>query len=454
MRTSTVPNRAILLLVLVAFAIRRVASQPPGYAGIDTGGDYPPWASPSYTSGSDDDGDFNTDDGGSGSGLTPDEGNRNISSGIGATPTPPPPQTGSFHGPPGGGDPRDHGNGEGNNEFGEDAFNNTLRAAGFFTCRVAHGVLATLAFVFLFPLGAILLRSLPGRGAFHSHWILQVVASLLYIIAAALGLYMVAMVPTPSGAGVFDRAGGGSAHPVIGIVLLVAVILQPLFGMLHHRGFKRTDGGRTWASYVHLWNGRLAVTLGIINGGLGLVLAEVDGAPVVVYAVFSVLVWLAWLLVTLRRYVKIGRRGADAAADKEERAMIVNAGGEFATDSPTPPPPVSESAAARHRRSILPPPPPAAAPASGANEMAANEAVPPMSMARTMSMSTVVAEPSPPYTPGPDYHQHVARMRQQRGIPDTATAPAATKEEQEAEPGRDDVSFVAVSISEMRRGQV
>jgi hypothetical protein len=115
---------------------------------------------------------------------------------------PPPPGTdgygyggSNFADPPGGGridnDPNSGGNtppagfapGFGRFGFGLD-FDMISHA------RLAHGVLASLAFVFFFPVGAILVRALPGRSAMLAHAVFQGVGYTFFIAAAALGIWL------------------------------------------------------------------------------------------------------------------------------------------------------------------------------------------------------------------------------------------------------------------------
>lgn len=62
--------------------------------------------------------------------------------------------------------------------------------------RTAHGIVATVAFVILFPLGAILLRLIPGRFSVWIHALVQVLAWLLYIAGFALGVVLLRMLPS------------------------------------------------------------------------------------------------------------------------------------------------------------------------------------------------------------------------------------------------------------------
>lgn len=57
--------------------------------------------------------------------------------------------------------------------------------------RLIHGTLAAIAFVGLFPLGAIFLRILPGRASLYLHVITQILGLGTEIAASGLGIYMV-----------------------------------------------------------------------------------------------------------------------------------------------------------------------------------------------------------------------------------------------------------------------
>lgn len=64
--------------------------------------------------------------------------------------------------------------------------------------------------------------------------------------------------------------------------------IQPIIGMIHHRGYKKTQR-RSWASYAHIWYGRIIMLLGIINGGLGLRLVGTEGAMKQAYIAMAVI---------------------------------------------------------------------------------------------------------------------------------------------------------------------
>lgn len=137
--------------------------------------------------------------------------------------------------------------------------------------RRIHGILASLTFIGLFPLGALSLRLLPGRWAFWTHAILQVAGWVVFVAAAALGFVMVrsVRVPMSDGEGWLIYDPRTKFHPIVGIVVFILVVGQPLLGWLHHRKYQ-IEGHRTAVSYLHIWNGRALMVMGIVNGGLGL----------------------------------------------------------------------------------------------------------------------------------------------------------------------------------------
>lgn len=175
---------------------------------------------------------------------------------------------------------------------------------------IAHGVLASLAFVILFPAGAIAIRlaSFPGVVWFHA--IFQMLAYLIYIAAFGLGVYIAMQMEMLN-----------HHHPILGIVVLILVLAQPFFGYLHHLLYKKYESRTLW-SYVHIWIGRVAITLGIINGGLGLQWADSmnrsSRGGIIAYAVIAVFMWLTWVAAIIIGERRRSRRLADAPPKYEE----------------------------------------------------------------------------------------------------------------------------------------
>jgi hypothetical protein len=152
---------------------------------------------------------------------------------------------------------------------------------------MAHGIMAGLCFAILFPFGAISIRlfSFPGLIWFHAG--LQIVTQIIFIIAFALGVTIAD-----------DLKLMNSYHPIIGIVVFVLLIIQPVLGMQHHRAFKQL-GRRTAWSHGHIWVGRIIIVLGIINGGLGFMLANNTSSGPIAYAVVAAIFFIVYVAATV-----------------------------------------------------------------------------------------------------------------------------------------------------------
>jgi hypothetical protein len=189
---------------------------------------------------------------------------------------------------------------------------------------IAHGVLAALAFVLFFPVGSIMIRLGTFRGVWLVHGIFQLFAYIVYIVAFGLGIWMVNNIPH----NLLD-----SYHPIIGIVVLVLLFFQPILGFIHHLQYKKHSRRTIW-SYGHLWLGRIVITLGMINGGLGILLASDAPAflsfkptqgQVIAYGVVAGVMWLIWVAAAV-----IGER-------RKARTSVVSAK-EAELDDGSPPP--------------------------------------------------------------------------------------------------------------------
>ncbi|KAF2266425.1 hypothetical protein CC78DRAFT_531546 [Lojkania enalia] len=198
---------------------------------------------------------------------------------------------GGRYGPFGGGDDNDDGNAF--SQFAGSNFANYLGDREKIV--IAHGVLASLAFVVFFPLGSILIRLGSFPGLWLVHGLFQIFAYMVYIAAFGLGVWFVNNIPV----NLIDRY-----HPVIGIVVFVLLFFQPILGLVHHFQFKKYNRRTIW-SYGHLWLGRIVITLGIINGGLGLLFATELGffvpsqGQIIAYGVIAGVMWLLWVLAAI-----------------------------------------------------------------------------------------------------------------------------------------------------------
>lgn len=92
-------------------------------------------------------------------------------------------------------------------------------------------------------------------------------------------------------------------HSIIGIAVVGSLLLQPISGLTHHLLYKRV-GGPNAATYPHVWWGRAVVTLGIINGGLGLQLSGNTVKGEIAYGVVAAVMWSLWMIVIVLAYIK------------------------------------------------------------------------------------------------------------------------------------------------------
>ncbi|KAF2250689.1 hypothetical protein BU26DRAFT_385212, partial [Trematosphaeria pertusa] len=83
-------------------------------------------------------------------------------------------------------------------------------------------------------------------------------------------------------------------HIILGIVVTILFLLQPVIGWLHHRHFA-AKGTKNYKRHVHVWLGRILLVLGVINGGTGLKLSDNTTAGGIVYGIIAGLMALVYL---------------------------------------------------------------------------------------------------------------------------------------------------------------
>lgn len=154
-----------------------------------------------------------------------------------------------------------------------------------------HAVLSTLAFVIVMPLGVIFLRVLENV---RWHWINQSLALAIAVIGVGLGFVVSQQ---------YQKARSyNSGHQIIGIVVIVAVLVQSFLGAWHHRIYKREQRSTSYIG-VHRYLGFVVIVAGMANGGFGLMYASNDKYVVpyaIVVAVIAVVVALGLLYVRIR----------------------------------------------------------------------------------------------------------------------------------------------------------
>ncbi|SMR62701.1 unnamed protein product [Zymoseptoria tritici ST99CH_3D1] len=147
----------------------------------------------------------------------------------------------------------------------------------------AHGAMASLAFVGIFPIGAILVRLANLSHLAWVHGAIQLLGYAIFIAAAGIGISLA-------------KQGSylSKPHAGIGLFLLAVLFFMPIVGALQHRLYKKVHKRTVW-SYGHIFTGRVAVVLGMINGGLGLKLADAPSRYKIVYGVFAGLMGLFYI---------------------------------------------------------------------------------------------------------------------------------------------------------------
>ncbi|EMD60695.1 hypothetical protein COCSADRAFT_40304 [Bipolaris sorokiniana ND90Pr] len=191
----------------------------------------------------------------------------------------------------------------------------TISAAGAVTNRreklIAHGVLSSLAFVIFFPTGGIAIRLVSMTGMVWLHGAFQIFGYMTYIAGAGLGIHLARGLNQT-----------GAYHAIIGMILLAVLFFMPFLGYMHHVFFKKVQSRTIW-SHAHIWVGRIFITLGILNGGFGLRLAQCANlssrAGQIVYGVVAGLIWLAWV-------------GAIVIGEKKRSSSLTESGSKLADE--------------------------------------------------------------------------------------------------------------------------
>jgi hypothetical protein len=162
---------------------------------------------------------------------------------------------------------------------------------------LAHGIMGGMAFALFFPVGGMAMRLLNFKGLIWLH--------------AGFMMFTYAMALAVLGMGVWiahTLKKLDTYHAIIGIVVIGCLLLQPITGLLHHMWYKKR-GRPNAATYPHIWWGRAVVTLGAINGGFGLQLADIPminetKKGQIAYGVVAGVIWVLWMVVIALSFVR------------------------------------------------------------------------------------------------------------------------------------------------------
>ncbi|KIW53563.1 hypothetical protein PV05_09123 [Exophiala xenobiotica] len=202
------------------------------------------------------------------------------------------------------------------------------RPSNYKTVRIVHAVLAASAFLIFFPVGGIIMRVSRHPNAIWIHAAVQTFGYVVFVTAAGLGIWMAKKVHALD-----------DYHPMIGLVLLCFISLQPLSSLVNH--FYRVRYPRIGIlGQVHLWSGRLLITLGIINGGLGFQFASTlpvfqwPKGPKILYGAVATLIWIIYVGVVLV-WAELKRTPNTSAGDREQLTPAIDGRGRNVADRPS-----------------------------------------------------------------------------------------------------------------------
>ncbi|KAL7781503.1 CBD9-like protein [Trichoderma afarasin] len=173
------------------------------------------------------------------------------------------------------------GDGDGDSDGDGGAVSGVTTSSTNQTLASAHGILMSVIFVIMYPLGAALMP-LIGKWYIHASW--QTIAFLGMWAGLGLGVTIARNQNV-----FFDQA-----HSRLGIILVPLISLQPLFGLIHHINYLKTQK-RGFFGHLHCWYGRALMIIGIVNGGLGLQLGNAPTRYIIAYSVVAGVTTLIYL---------------------------------------------------------------------------------------------------------------------------------------------------------------
>jgi len=187
---------------------------------------------------------------------------------------------------------------------------------------IVHAIFTCGAFIILMPLGVIYLRVLERV---RWHWMNQVLAFAGAFIGGGIGIYL---------STTYNKSKSfNSAHQIIGILVILALILQVALGWYHHRAYKRTQHSTPYGA-GHRYFGQILILIGIVNGAIGLSFAD-NGKYITPYVVVSIVVVLltgAWVFFSRWRASRNKKYGILSGPARNNPGFIPPQYGEYNSD--------------------------------------------------------------------------------------------------------------------------
>ncbi|ELR08723.1 hypothetical protein VC83_07400 [Pseudogymnoascus destructans] len=146
----------------------------------------------------------------------------------------------------------------------------------------AHGTLMGVAWLIVYPAGAILMRL--RWGGVWAHVFIQLVGTSMVIAAFAIGYTFSGMYGIRF----------NNTHTLFGASIFGLILVQPFLGIAHHLLYRR-EGKGTLFGLLHCWYGRAIIILAAVNGGLGLQMARNSRGGEIAWGVVAGVALLAYL---------------------------------------------------------------------------------------------------------------------------------------------------------------
>ncbi|KAJ5683844.1 uncharacterized protein N7477_000189 [Penicillium maclennaniae] len=151
---------------------------------------------------------------------------------------------------------------------------------------IIHALCLCVALILLNPAGVILLRVIPKSVRWH--WINQTFSSAIAIVGIIVGFYLSTM---------FTKSQSyGSAHQILGILILLAILAQWGMGGWHHLVYRRTQSP-TRFGVVHRYFGYVIFFFAVVNGGIGLTWSYASKSVVIGYSVVAAIISIGLIAV-------------------------------------------------------------------------------------------------------------------------------------------------------------
>jgi hypothetical protein len=177
----------------------------------------------------------------------------------------------------------------------------------------AHGIIMGLVVTILFPSGAIFVR-LNGHAWIHAG--IQILSLICMIVGLGLGVELAILLDEVL----------NNTHTIFGVVIVALFLVQPFLGLAHHFLYNRHQR-RNAFSHLHIWYGRALMILAVVNGGLGLQLADNTKGGTIAYSVIAGVFGAAYIAsVLIKRKGKPMRLGMGKSENGVEHSSHNSSG--------------------------------------------------------------------------------------------------------------------------------